>query len=39
MELVNLFNNLILYGKYVRTNQLDGLEYWNKIKEIVGMIQ
>lgn len=35
MELVNLFNNLILYGKYVRTNQLDGLEYWNKIKEIV----
>lgn len=33
--LSNLFNTLISYGKYVRTNKLDGLEYWKKIKKII----
>lgn len=27
-----LFENIKVYGRYVRTNGLDGLEYWNRIK-------
>jgi mannose-6-phosphate isomerase-like protein (cupin superfamily) len=27
-----LFENIKVYGRYVRTNRLDGLEYWNRIK-------
>lgn len=27
-----LFENIKVYGRYVRTNGLDGLEYWNRVK-------
>jgi len=27
-----LFENIKVYGRYVRTNRLDGLEYWNRVK-------
>jgi mannose-6-phosphate isomerase-like protein (cupin superfamily) len=27
-----LFENVKVYGRYVRENKLDGLEYWNRIK-------
>jgi mannose-6-phosphate isomerase-like protein (cupin superfamily) len=30
-----LFENIKVYGRYVRTNGLDGLEYWNKIKTFI----
>lgn len=33
MEL--LFENIKVYGRYVRTNGLNGLEYWNKIKKFI----
>lgn len=28
----DLFENIKVYGRYVRTNKLDGLEYWERIK-------
>ena len=30
-----LFENIKVYGRYVRLNGLDGLEYWNKIKKFI----
>ena len=27
-----LFENIKVYGRYVRSNRLDGLEYWNRVK-------
>lgn len=27
-----LFENIKVYGRYVRTNGLDGIEYWNRVK-------
>jgi mannose-6-phosphate isomerase-like protein (cupin superfamily) len=30
-----LFENVKVYGRYVRSNNLDGLEYWNKIKNFL----
>lgn len=27
-----LFENIKVYGRYVRTNKLDGLEYWNRVE-------
>lgn len=33
--MLGLFENIKVYGRYVRTNGLDGLEYWNKIKRFV----
>jgi mannose-6-phosphate isomerase-like protein (cupin superfamily) len=30
-----LFENIKVYGRYVRTNKLDGLEYWNRIKKFI----
>lgn len=30
-----LFENIKVYGRYVRLNGLDGLEYWNKIKKFL----
>lgn len=30
-----LFENIKLYGRYVRTNRLDGLEYWNRVKHFI----
>jgi mannose-6-phosphate isomerase-like protein (cupin superfamily) len=30
-----LFENIKVYGRYVRLNHLDGLEYWNKIKKFL----
>lgn len=27
-----LFENIKVYGRYVRTNNLDGIEYWNRVK-------
>ena len=33
--LEQLFENIKVYGRYVRTNKLDGLEYWNKIKTFI----
>lgn len=30
-----LFENIKVYGRYVRTNGLDGLEYWNRIKTFI----
>jgi len=35
LKLLDLFSVVIEYGKYVRTNALDGLLYWNKIKDFV----
>lgn len=34
MSLENLFKVVIQYGSFVRTNKLDGLVYWNKIKPL-----
>lgn len=31
-----LFENVKVYGRYVRQNKLDGLEYWNRIKLFIG---
>lgn len=33
--LSNLFNDLISYGRLVRSKNLNGLDYWNKIKKIL----
>lgn len=30
-----LFENIKVYGRYVRSNGLDGLEYWNIIKKFI----
>jgi mannose-6-phosphate isomerase-like protein (cupin superfamily) len=30
-----LFENIKVYGRYVRSNGLDGLDYWNKIKKFL----
>lgn len=30
-----LFENIKVYGRYVRSHELDGLEYWNKIKDFI----
>ena len=30
-----LFENIKVYGRYVRKNGLDGLDYWNKIKKFL----
>lgn len=30
-----LFENIKVYGRYVRTNGLDGLEYWNRVKSFL----
>ena len=30
-----LFENIKVYGHYIRSNNLDGLEYWNKIKSFL----
>jgi mannose-6-phosphate isomerase-like protein (cupin superfamily) len=27
-----VFENIKVYGRYVKTNNLDGLEYWNRVK-------
>jgi len=34
-ELFELFDNIKVYGYYIRLNKLDGLEYWNKIKDFI----
>ena len=33
--LTKLFNDLISYGRFVRSKKLNGLDYWNKIKDII----
>ena len=33
--LLELFENVKIYGRYVKTNGLDEFEYWNKIKEFL----
>lgn len=33
--MLGLFENIKVYGRYVRTNSLDGLEYWNRIKTFI----
>lgn len=33
--LQTLFENIKVYGRYVRLNKFDGLEYWNRIKNFI----
>jgi mannose-6-phosphate isomerase-like protein (cupin superfamily) len=35
VSLSELFKSVIKYGKYVRENRLDGLRYWNNLKNII----
>lgn len=34
-KLLELFENIKVYGRYVRTNHLDGLKFWNIIKSFL----
>ena len=34
-----LFENVKVYGRYVRTNRLDGLEYWNRVKLFLSRLE